>query len=251
MDFPELTTFFLVLVRVSAMIAFLPMFIGGIVPSIVKALLALAISIIVYPASAAVTMPSTLVGFGLLITSEVLFGGLMGYGARTMMRTLRMVGEVTGRQMGMAMSRAADPLAGVRATVVGNFCDAIGILLFFATGAHLWMFYGIYESLTAWPVGKFLSGTFMRNLSLSAVSTTFVTMLQIAAPLLMVTFLISLVMALMARLVPEINVLVVGMPLRVATGLLILMFLIPIIVDAGADVCGMAVRVFTSFPQGT
>lgn len=250
MDLPILTTFVFVLVRVSAMIAFLPMFIGGIVPSIVKALLALAIACIVYPVSPMVSMPETLVGFGLILVGEVLFGGVLGFGARTMIRTLRMVGEVTGRQMGMAMSRASDPLAGVRATVVGNFCDAVGILVFFATKTHLWMIYGIYESLTSWPIGQLVSGTFLRELSVQAVSTVFVTVLQIAAPLLMITFIVSLVMALMARLVPEINVLVVGMPLRVATGLIILMFLLPIIVDAGVDVCGMAVRIFTAFPQG-
>lgn len=247
---PEtLTTFFLVLVRISAMVAFLPLIGSGMVPSVVKALLAFSLSILLFPFAHGAPTPSGTPEFVLMIAGEVMFGAVLGFGARTLIKTLRTVGEITGRQMGMALSQAADPLGGVQATVVGNFCDAVGVLLLFATGAHLLLLRGMHQSLLVWPIGKGVPGEFVRQLSVSAVSEAFKAALQIAAPLLLVTFLISLVMALMARLVPEINVLIVGMPLRVGTGLLLLMLLVPVLVECGADVCGMAVRLFSSTPS--
>lgn len=238
----------LVFVRVTSMVAFLPLIGGGLGPGMVKALLGFCLAIVMFPFAQAAPAPGGTAEFVVMIGGEVLFGSLLGFSARVIVKILRMVGEITGRQMGMALSKASDPLQGVRTTVVGNFCNAIAVLVLFVSGTHLLLLRGIKKSLVSWPVGRIVTAEFVRQVSLSAVTAAFTATLQIAAPLLLVTFLISLVMAIMARLVPEINVLVVGMPLRVGAGLVLLMFFVPVLVQCGGDVCRLAARVFSSFP---
>jgi flagellar biosynthetic protein FliR len=249
MNTVDLISFFLVLVRTSAIVAFLPVLGSGMVPAVVKAMLALSVAMLLFPFAHGAVMPRGTADFILMIGAEVAFGAVLGFVARVVVRTLRTVGEIAGRQMGMALSQAADPMDGIQATVVGNFCDALGVLLLFVTGAHILLLRGIKQSFVACPVGALVSADFVRDRSVTAVSSAFGAALQISAPLLMVTFLISLVMALMARLVPEINILVVGLPLRVGIGLVLLMLLVPLLVECGTEVCGMAVRLFSTFPE--
>jgi flagellar biosynthetic protein FliR len=248
MDWAIGFTFLLVFVRVTTMVVFLPLIGSGMGPGMVKALFGFCLAILMFPFAQSPPTPVQTVEFLVMVAGEVLFGALMGFSARVIVKVLRMVGEITGRQMGMALSKASDPVRGVRTTVVGNFCNAIGVLMLFVSGTHLLLLRGIKKSLVSWPVGRIVTAEFVRKLSLSAVSQAFTATLQIAAPILLVTFLISLVMAIMARLVPEINVLVVGMPLRVGAGLLLLMFFVPVMVKCGREVCELAARAFTSYP---
>ena len=243
----DVVAFVLVLVRVGSMLAFLPLLGGMVVPSVVKALLAMAVSAVLFPVARIESVPTHWLGIVLTAAGEVTFGAAMGFSARVLFKTLRYAGEMIGRQMGMALSQASDPTHGVKATVVGNFCDAVAILLIFAIGAHRWLLAGIHESLVHWPVGKLMSGGFLRTLSVSAVGRAFSVAFQIAAPLLVLTFIISLLMALMARLVPEINILIVGFPLRIGVSLAALMFFTPVLVDCGAKACRMAMQFFTAF----
>ena len=232
--------FVLVLVRVASIMAFLPFLGQGIAPQAIKAMASMAISMVLYPIGAA-HLPVNAwdpVQFFLFVGAEVLFGALLGLSASFLFGGIQMAGELLGSQMGMTLAVAADPMGDEDATPVGTFCNVVGILVFFTLNGHHMMLTAMRDSFVQWPLGAFLSPEFLRQVSVGAAAQGMLTALQLAAPLLVLMFLVSVIMALMARLVTEINVLVIGFPLRVGVGLIGLALFVPVLVTF----CGNVVR---------
>ena len=246
--------FVFVLVRVGSMLAFLPFLGGRVVPAVVKALLSLVVSVLLFPfVQNGAVVPPLDDPLAVLLTAgaEVTFGALMGFCALVIFQAVRQAGEMIGRQMGMAMARAADPVSGVQATVVGNFCDALAVLVLFALGGHRWFMAGIYQSFEHWPMGQFVAPEFIKNITVWSAVRGFALAFQLAAPLLVLMFMIALLMAIMARLVPEINILIVGFPLRIGIGLAGLALLVPLLVRHAGKVCEVMIQFFTTQPTAT
>lgn len=235
----QLMTFTLVLVRVGCVFAFLPFLGRGPAPMAIKAAVALAVAFALFPAAGArLPVNSWLpVQYGLFVGAEVLFGLLMGLSAGLVFGGIRMAGELIGRQIGMALAITADPASGMQSTPIGNFCEAVGVLVLFSLDGHHMMLKALQESFQHWPLGGFLSAQFVRDVGVRAVADGLNIAFRLAAPLLVLTFLISLIMAIMARLVTEINVLIVGFPLRIGVGLVGLALFVPSLVTFSGGVC--------------
>ena len=232
--------FVLVLMRVASIMAFLPFLGQGIAPQAIKAMASLAISMALFPI-AAVHLPVNgwePTQYFLFMGAEVLFGALIGLSAAFLFGGIQMAGELLGSQMGMSLAEAADPMGEEEATPIGTFCQVVGILVFFTLNGHHMMLGAMRDSFAHWPLGTFLSPEFFRQVSVDAAAQGMLTALQLAAPLLVLMFLVSLIMALMARLVSEVNVLIIGFPLRVGVGLIGLAFFVPVLVAF----CGQVVR---------
>ncbi len=247
-----LMLFCLVLVRVGCIFAFLPVLGHGKAPAAIKALVVLVLSMAIFPVCGA-SMPVGMWTPGrlfLYVAAEALLGCLMGVSAHIVFSSLRMSGELVGRQMGMALAITADPVSGVEATPIGNFCELVGVLVFFSISGHHLMIAAIRDSFGRWPLGVFLSAEFLRTVSVTAASSSFLIALQLAAPLLLITFMVSLVMAIMARLVPEVNILVVGFPLRIGVGLVGLTLFLPLFVRCSSDVSRATIQFIWSVSAG-
>ena len=240
--------FTLVLVRVGAVFAFLPVMGDRNVPATVKLFLVLALGIALYPVVNPelpdVQMAS--VPLVLMSVAELLYGALIGLAASVIFSSIRISGEFLGRNIGMAMAIGVDPLSGARTTVIGNFCNAVGVLVFFAMDGHHMMIRALRESFSFWPLGKFLDPQIGRQVAVEAVGQSFAIALQLAAPLLIMTFTMTLIMALMARLAPAINVMTFGFALRITIGLLGLALFTPVLVQYSGEV----IRTMAWFIQG-
>jgi len=244
--------FVLILVRVGGVVAFLPLLSDRTAPNLVKIALALVLSVVLFPVVSP-TLPSVVwrpVPLLLLGAAEVLFGMLVGLSAGIIFSSVRTGGEIVGRQMGMAMAIGVDPAAGVQVTVVGNFCNAVAVLTFFAINGHHYMLKAIHESFTLWPVGTFISAEMGRSVTVASASHALVLSFQLAAPLLAVTFVLSLVMALMARLARELNVMIFGFALRLLVGLAGLMVFTPLLVCYAGDVARLMTWFMDSIMRG-
>ncbi len=238
MALEQLQTLVLVVVRVGCIFAFLPLLGEGRGPMAVKALASLAIAVALMPGvDARLPVNSWFpVQYLLFVGAEVLFGILMGLSAAIIFGGIRTAGELIGRQIGMALAITADPNSGVQATPIGNYCEVVGALVFFSLGGHHMMLRAMAASFETWPLGAFLSPEFVKTVGIGAASEALLIAFQLAAPLLVLTFLMSLVMALMARLVTEINILVLSFPLRIGVGLVGLAIFLPVFASYGAGV---------------
>ncbi|MFO7956043.1 MAG: flagellar biosynthetic protein FliR [Candidatus Brocadiia bacterium] len=253
MTVEQLKLFLLVFVRVGFIFIFLPFLGEGKAPRALKGLIVLALSLAIFPAGRTYLPAGSWqpLRFFMYAGAEALLGALMGVTSRIVFSSIRIAGELIGRQMGMGLARIADPITGVEATPIGNFCELLGVLVFFAIDGHHWMLLALRRSFDQWPLGAFLAPDFIKEVSVTAASHAFLVALQLAAPLILLTFLISLIMAVMARLMPEVNVLILGFPLRIGAGLIGLALFVPLLVQCSGDVSRAMLRFMTGVAAGS
>ncbi|MHC4591410.1 MAG: flagellar biosynthetic protein FliR [Planctomycetota bacterium] len=252
MNVNGLLAFVLVLVRVGSIFAFLPMLGRGNAPRLLKVLTVVVISLVLFPVQGQALPVSAWqpIQFFLFAAAEALFGAVMGISALLVFQALRNAGEMVGQQMGMALAAVADPVSGMQGTLVGTFCDVVGVMVFFSIGGHIWMLQAVHDSFSQWPLGAFLSPEFIRRVTTAAALRSFAMAFQLASPLLLLTFLVSLTMAITARLVPEMNILIVGFPLRIGAGLIGLTLSVPFLVRYSSDLSRVMIEFVAGVARG-
>jgi len=228
-SYPQVQLFLLVFLRVTAIVMSLPIFSGNNVPNMFKAGLALAVALVLYPVvdlSAAPAMTGWIF-LTLGVISEVLLGLGIGLAIRLIMSGIQMAGQVSGFQMGLAIANIMDPATSMQTPILAQAFNLMAMLIFLAIDAHHWFFHAMVESFTIIPPFQFvLSSSFVGYL-MNMAGNMFIIALKIGAPVIVVLILTSVSFGLMARTVPQMNIFIVAMPLKIVVGLLFVVFSLP------------------------
>jgi len=230
---PELSgmilTYLLVFSRVGAMIMLLPAIGQAGVPSLVRLVLALGISAALaptvqgaYPAAA----PQTATALVILIAQEVTCGVLVGAMARIIMSSLQVAGYLIATQTGLAYAQTLDPTQSAQGAVLGNFLNLLGVTLIFVTNLHHMAIGAIAGSYRMLPPGGHLPTSDMLQLVVNLTSSSFALGFQLAAPFLVFGFALYAGLGVLARLMPQLQVFFVAVPLNIMAGFLIMLALI-------------------------
>ncbi|MHC4456528.1 MAG: flagellar biosynthetic protein FliR [Planctomycetota bacterium] len=227
----KLLGFALVLTRISAFFLVLPVFGWRNIPIRVKVsttiLLALFFSMIM-PSTIDASQVSTLKAV-LLLANEATYGLALGLIVSVVFSAVKLGGRIIERQMGMAMAQILDPLTGERARPLGSLLETIFIILFLAANGHHLLLLIISRSYEAFPVGSIPTISVLAGGTIKATSIMFLAGLRLAAPILAAFLLLMVVLAVLARIVPEMNILFISLPLRVGLGLLMAAMFLPFI----------------------
>jgi len=228
-SYPQIQLFFLVFLRVTAIVMGLPIFSGNNVPIMFKAGLALAVAWVLFPMMA-LTVPPEMDGWVFLtlgVISEVLLGVGIGLAIRLIMAGIQMAGQVSGFQMGLAIANIMDPATSMQTPILAQAFNLMAMLIFLTINAHHWFFRALMDSFVILPPFQFsLSASFVGYLMKMA-GNMFVIALKIGAPIIVVLILTSVSFGLMARTVPQMNIFIVAMPLKIVVGLLFIVFSLP------------------------
>ncbi|OJT95016.1 MAG: flagellar biosynthetic protein FliR [Alphaproteobacteria bacterium 65-7] len=222
-------TYLLVFSRVGAMVMLLPAIGEMGVPARVRLVLALAIAFALtpqvagsYPSAA----PQTAVALTLMIAQEVTAGVLVGAMARIIMSALQVAGYLIATQTGLAYAQTLDPTQNTQGAVLGNFMTLLGTTLIFMTNLHHLAIGAIAGSYRMLPPGGHLPTADMAQLSIMLVSSSFALGFQLAAPFLVFGFAMYAGLGVLAKLMPQLQIFFVAVPLNILCGFLILMALI-------------------------
>ncbi|HXM00521.1 MAG TPA: flagellar biosynthetic protein FliR [Rhizomicrobium sp.] len=221
--------YFLVFARTGAMVMLLPSIGEAGVPSTVRLVLALAISFAFTPTVAhtySAAVPQNVMALGLVLIQEITAGVLVGAMARIIMSALTVAGFLIAQQTGLAYAQQVDPTMDQQSVVVGNFFSLLGTVLIFATNMHHLAIGAVAGSYTLIPPGAALPTGDMAELAVRLVSGSFALGLQLAAPFLVFGFAVNASMGLLARLMPQLQVFFIAMPINILAGFLLLMLLI-------------------------
>lgn len=221
----DLLTFFLVFCRVGAAIMVLPGFGESFVPPQIRLMLALVIAMVVAPVVGPTLAPMVappLTGLELTIATEIGVGLFVGGAARLMLSALQVAGNVIAFQTSLAGAMAFDPTSSSQAPVTGTFLSMLGLVLIFTADLHHLMLSGIVESYRMFapgalpPIGDFAeAGT-------RIVAEAFQVGLQLSAPFMLVGITVTVGMGLLSRLMPQVQIFFLAVPVQVMLGLLVL-----------------------------
>ena len=230
---PELSgiilTYLLVFARTGSMMMLLPAIGAGGIPAQIRLVLALAVTVALaptvqgaYPAVA----PSNVLQLGLSIAQEVTCGVLIGGMSQIIMSSLQVAGYLIATQTGLAYAQTIDPTQHEQGAAIGNFFALLGAVLIFSTDLHHVAIGAISGSYRMLPPGAALPTGDMAELTVRLVSASFVLGFQLAAPFLVFGFALYAALGILARLMPQLQVFFVAMPINIMFGFVLLALLL-------------------------
>jgi flagellar biosynthesis protein FliR len=157
-----------------------------------------------------------------LLISEVLVGLLLGGGARLMMSALQVAGATAGIASGLGFAQQVDPLASQTAAIFSAFFSLMGVVLVMAAGLHRIMIEAAADSYAIFPPGQLPPIGDASMFVIDAVANAFRLGIQIAAPVLIFSLIFNMSLGLVARLLPQIQIFLIAMPLSVLLGLAVI-----------------------------
>jgi flagellar biosynthetic protein FliR len=218
----------LMFARLGSLVMLLPGFGEQYVPARIRLSLALVLSVAMAPMILPDLPPapaSFAAGAGLVVT-EVLIGLMLGIVARILVSALGVAGQAAGLETGLSFAQTADPTMTGGGQVLGVFLTLVGATLVFATDLHHEFLRAIAGSYGPFPAGAAPDLGDAAQLGIGAVGDAFRIGVQIAAPLIVAGLAFRVGLGVLSRLVPQIQVFFVAMPLNVAGGLLIFAFVL-------------------------
>ncbi len=227
-----LLVFVPVLFRVGGILMAGPLWNHGPVPLPVKTGVTLVTTIAMWPLFSGFEIPEIhgVLSLGLVVGKELLTGLLLGFVANVIFAGVEFAGQMVGITMGLAIVNVFDPIHHVQVSIMARLHGLFALAIFFALDVHHVLFRAIASSYRVVPLGGFaLSATTISNL-IEMGYGIFVIGVRIAAPALAVLLLADLAMGLVARTVPQMNVFIVGFPLKIGLGFLMITFTMPILV---------------------
>jgi flagellar biosynthetic protein FliR len=153
---------------------------------------------------------------------SLLVGALLAFTVNLAFTAVRYAGHVVGMQIGFAIVNSFDPQSGAQVSVIAQVYYLLAVLLFFAVDGHHALVAAMYQSCVILPPLRPIDAGAGAWLMLREYGTIFSLGLRIAAPVVIVLLLISATMGVIVKTVPQINVLVVGFPIKIGVGLLTL-----------------------------
>ena len=232
-DFGEHLFFFLVLLRISGIFFFAPVFGSNNVSPTVRIGFSFIVALIVF--NIAPVSDLRLVGFSewevlVLCLKEFALGFLIGLIPQIIFTAIEFSGTLIGNMMGVSIVNLIDPQSDSQASLVGSFKNALALMLFLAVDAHYMVIHAVFESFNAIPLQGIdpKVGFFEQMVRYSG--KIFTLGIKIGAPLVILLFFINVIMGFLARSIPNLNVFMIEFPLSLLVGLTALMLGIPAMV---------------------
>ncbi len=221
-----LWVFMAVLARLSPALMLIPPLRSTSVPRRIRALFAISISAILTPMALgnAQAMPSDLLHIGLAMAGEVLLGMLLGSIIILAVTSLQIAGQAIGHLAGFDIAASVDPSTDEQMPIVANLLGLVAMLLLLIMGGHRQLLQCCLESFQRYPVGAVVFESDWLIEYERVLRHTFVVGIRAAAPLATALLLANVVTGLLARTLPQLNVLAIGFNIN-AMALLILLFL--------------------------
>jgi flagellar biosynthesis protein FliR len=221
-------TFMLVFARIGTMVMLLPGLGELSVPVRTRLTVALVLTAVLLPLHRDAYQVD-LRSFGptfALLADELFIGAVLGMAARLTISALQVAGSVVAQQLGLGFITAVDPTQGQQAVIVGNFLTMLGVTLVFAADLHHLVIGALDDSYALFRPGEVPLIGDVAALTTRTIADAFRIGIQLSAPFLAFGLLFNLGLGVLSRLMPQMQVFFVGIPLSILVGFLILLLVV-------------------------
>ncbi|MBI3838923.1 MAG: flagellar biosynthetic protein FliR [Planctomycetia bacterium] len=208
----QFLTFTLVFVRIATLVAIAPIFCSSGVPARVRALLALVLAVLVVPLQfdKVASHPDTLVGYLVLVGAEALIGLSLGLGIVVLFSGMQVAGQVISQMSGMQLTDIFNPAFNENVPVFSQLLFYVSLAVFVIIGGHRKVMEALLDTFVWLPAGQ---GDFSRSVTeamTSLLAQSFVLGVRAAAPAMVALLLATLLLGLVSRTLPQLNVMALG-----------------------------------------
>lgn len=241
-----LPAFLLVLFRISGLMLTAPLFSSPLLPFQFKALMSVGMSLAVFPivvsqVAAPVTLGSAVAG----LIGELAIGVMIGLGISLVFVGIQVAGQLISQQAGLALGDIFNPMLESQVTVVSEVYFFVAMIVFLAVGGDHALIRALLDSFTTVPLLSLTDAPAFTELMVDLISLSFTIALRVGGPTILALLLAFLTLGFVSRTVPQLNLLSVGFPIKIAVAFLIMAMtmisLEPVLLD-GLDVCMDGIR---------
>lgn len=221
-------SFLLVFTRVGVMIMALPILGETAIPLRVRFAVAFALAVVIFPLvrDGLPGLPGSVFGLVFTLSAEVIIALMIAGSVRIIMTALHVGGSAIAFQGGLAVAQGFDPNVGGQSPMMSTFLTLLGVVAVFAANLHHLLIGAMYYSFIQFPAGSFPIPADFADLVVDIIAASFALGIQIAAPFLAYGLVFYLGVGLLSRLMPQLQVFFIAMPLNIALSFLILMLVI-------------------------
>lgn len=226
----DLEYFMLILVRISAFVLVAPFFNMSNTPVRVKAGLSIFLAFLLFQVVDLKGIHyETEIEYGIIVIKEFLVGLLLGYFANICTAILNFAGQIIDMEIGLSMINLLDPVSRMQTTITGNFYMYLVMLMLIITNMHHYILIAFVETYTIIPIGTVIFKPDMYLLMVKFMVDYFIIGFRITLPIFAASLLINIILGIMAKVAPAMNMFVIGMQLKIFVGLVVLFLTIGIL----------------------
>ncbi len=217
-----LSNWWMVFLRAGGLLTLFPVFSAPVVTPRLRVALAALVAFLLAPAIPDVVITHwKLPDLAVIMAQEILVGLLLGFVCRMVFFALEIAGSIITAEIGLSLPPSFNPLTASQATIPGVLLNYLATVIWLCLDMHHWLLVGVHRTYALVPVGAaHLSETLIRSV-LAWIGWLFLAAMQIAAPVLALSFLLSLVFSVLGRAVPQMNVFSSSFAIRILAGLLV------------------------------
>ncbi len=226
-------SFLLTLMRTSLVIFFLPFFGGNNAPVQLKAALCIILTMFLWPhlSFPGEVFPAHPFAIGLLLLEEALLGLILALAVQFIFAGIQTGGELVGMHMGFTMVNLADPSTGAQVGLTSHFMYSVALVIFLIMDGHLHLLRALADSFALVPPGGLKITSMLTEDMLKLSGQMFTLAIKIAAPVIAAIFMVEMALALMGRAAPQMNIMTMGFPIKIAVGFYFMAMLFSILGD--------------------
>lgn len=218
-----LPAFLLVLFRVSGIVLATPLFSAAVLPARVKVLLSAAIALAVFPlvrssVTVQLTVSSALAG----MVGELMIGLFVGLSVTLMMLGVQVAAQVVSYQAGIALGQAFNPMLDDESTVIAQLYFLVAMMVFLAVGGHRAVVVAVLDSFQSVPPLQFQVTEDLVAFLVDLLTACCTMAIRVAAPVILALMLAFMTLGFISKTVPQLNILTVGFPIKIAMALLLM-----------------------------
>lgn len=231
--------FFLILSRYLGMMLLTPFFSSQVIFYRAKILIALTLATFSYPLVLSIYQPlapANNLSLIIEIISEFSIGLFMGLAVFLVFSAIQLGGQIIDMRMGFRIANVVDPFSGANSPVIGQLKNIFVTLIFLALNGHLYLIKHLYNSFKVIPPGRVKFSNQLWQYFFRRSADMFVLGVKIALPIAGAIFFIDIILAFLARSVPQMNLFVIGLPIKIMAGLILLYVLMPVLNHYYAEV---------------
>lgn len=250
----NLEFYLLILMRVAGLIMTAPFFSYSSVPMRVRAALSVFLALVVIQTVPVISLQySGVFGYSVLILKETMLGVTLGLMCTICFYVVNLAGQLMDMEMGLSMANMFDPMTNMQFSVTGNLYNYLLLLMLVVTNMHYYILRAIVDSFSYFNVGEAVFDTVsLKNVVVDFIANYFMIAVRIILPVFCCMLLINVVLGVLAKAAPQMNMFVVGMQIKVLVGLIILVLVIQsfpmvanYIFDEMKQVISQVIHVFT------
>ncbi|QCR31811.1 flagellar biosynthetic protein FliR [Lysinibacillus sp. SGAir0095] len=246
---PEISVLLLIIVRVSAFFVSVPFFSYRRILPQVRIALAVIFSWMIYYTMNVEAIPID-GNYILLVLKEAIIGVMIGLVAYMIMTAVQIAGGYIDFEMGFAMANVIDPQTGIQTPLMGQFFNFLILFVLISIDGHHLILDGIYYSYQFLPINQIYPDFTNNNIIefvIRTVGSVFTIAFQMSAPVVATLFLVTMALGITAKTVPQLNIFVVGFPIKIAVGFLVLIVSMGVMIEVMEKVIEMMILSMRDF----